>query len=159
MLPARKIDFAAHNIQANLFSWPVTIDVKTEHGDSPLVAIDLHGKFPTSALQSMINLPLIKQINGMAPYHAQLQLYPAKGRKNDCLKITSNLQGISIDLPRPFTKKSTEARDFNVLFAFGDRGNQKLTLQYDRFFHGSINLKTEELSLDIDQLEWANWQP
>lgn len=156
-------DFVATNVKAEIFNRLVGINISTEHHGASLVKIDLAGNLALTDLYAVTPIPFASQISGETAYHAEARFYSGNERKNDVLKVTTNLQGVNLALPDPLGKTANEVRDFTAALYFGDRNYQKLVLNFgdstnDDFFTASINFKLKELALKINKFNWADWE-
>lgn len=75
----------------------------------------LDGTWPASAVfaDAPALLPLVGRFPGEAPWSARLAIEDA-GAERTRLEISSNLQGIAIDLPAPFAKTAAQAMPFQL---------------------------------------------
>jgi len=93
---------SAENISARLFNEPVNINVKPE---SEHTKVTLRGSVATKEIKSLWPEKVPPFINGEADYKVDITvLEKTIGDFYINTKLTSDLKGLAIDMPKPFTK-------------------------------------------------------
>ena len=64
---------------------------------------------------------ILKRVEGDLPYSADLILNQSEDQTPHSLKISSNLSGVSVDLPAPLNKFASSTMPLNIDFEFGDK--------------------------------------
>lgn len=113
----------ANHLTANFLQQPVTASINTINADTKksVMQLQLTGKFLLDYLKSKIDDRFINRLTGAVNYTAQLQIFD-NNFKQDNLTVNSNLIGMEINLPAPFTKQpnATEALTVKIIFANGN---------------------------------------
>ena len=110
-----------------LFNQPVSVslDSETREGEVREIFVSAEGSVSKQQLeewpkQSAFVRSILNRVEGHVPYVADLILNQSEEQTPNFLKITSNLSGVSIDLPKPFSKYSSATMPLNLDFEFGD---------------------------------------
>lgn len=93
----------ANNLQAQILGGPARISLKSEGG---VLRTQATGKLDADSLSKTYRYPLLQHLHGTAEWSTEVNV---KDRLADVV-VTSDLQGLSSGLPRPFNKKATEKR-------------------------------------------------
>lgn len=75
-------------------------------------------------------------VTGKTPYRLDLWL-----AKENNLEIKSQLQGITLDLPAPFTKEKKQLKEFSWKMQFADDRETLLQISYDDFISSSLAIQ------------------
>ena len=143
---------SAEGIKAHYFNHPVELAMASSHGspvkntlsgsaDSQFISAQLLRHFPTLA-------PLIpeieKRISGSCLWKASIINDDPNGniKTNKQLVITSTLEGLSVDLPKPLSK-SVEPSPFELSIEFMENDEQELNIQYANILDGIINISNK----------------
>jgi len=102
----------AENITANLFNEPVKINVKPNDGHTK---ISLTGHVSTKEVESLWPDKLPSFINGETDYNVDMTVIEKTiGDFYLNTEFTSDLQGIEIAIPQPFTKLKEDKHPFSI---------------------------------------------
>lgn len=93
----------ANNLQAQILGGPARISLKSEGG---ILLTQATGKLDADSLSKTYRYPLLRHLHGTAEWSTEVKV---KDRLAEVV-VTSDLQGLSSDLPRPFSKKAAEKR-------------------------------------------------
>lgn len=117
-------------------------------GQPLLALITAEGKGKPSSLLNIkgsIDLPMLanwydgqkKQwpFSGKTPYEVKLKIADSNE-----VTITSQLKGITLDLPSPFTKSASQEQDFTYHSTFGNKQNTRLQFNYGNLITSAIEL-------------------
>jgi len=120
----------AQDVTANMFGYPMALSVNSQNNKAGLsTQFEIQGKVQVASLAPWVPSVVLSRLAGETDYQAQLNL--GVGSTND-LKIHSNLAGIVIRLPEPFTKPAEQVSPFSFNLALAD--SQIHSLQYaDKF--------------------------
>ncbi|MCH9755675.1 MAG: TIGR02099 family protein [Gammaproteobacteria bacterium] len=120
------------HLSARLFDEPMTLWVRSDHGDAPHLAIDMEGYLAASGLRDATALPVLSLVKGRAKMKGEL-LLTDEPNDLDSVRVTSSLQGLSIDFPEPFGKKRSDITPLIVETHFNlARGGMRLKTNYDK---------------------------
>lgn len=110
---------SAQQVKARYKSAPVTLQAQTKRKQQQII-VDLQQRNSAAKLLPAILAPLQEHLSGTAPLQARLSL-PSFDFKETAqraaqlhVQIKSQLQGIAIDLPKPFAKSANSTRDLQV---------------------------------------------
>ncbi len=114
-------------LTGNLFSAPVELSIQSvgRGDDIQKVLVSAQG---SASRQQLIDWPqqsdfvraIIGRMEGDLPYSADLVLNQTGEQGSHFLNITSNLSGVSLNLPSPVGKYSTTSLPLNLDFEFGE---------------------------------------
>ncbi|CBL44206.1 Hypothetical protein HDN1F_06230 [gamma proteobacterium HdN1] len=76
--------------------------------------LDLQGDATTQSLQTWLSVPQLALASGALLYDMKLKIAPYGSANQNSLSVTSQLNGVAIDLPAPFGKKAGSQRLFTV---------------------------------------------
>ena len=124
-------------------------------GKPALMAISQLGKGQTPATRVRVSgeLPLIRRfrisellpfagISGEAPWDVILDI-PRRGQPGDLtgeISLSSELEGIGIDLPKPYAKRPEEKRTFTLRTQLTETPQRALDFQYAGLLSGALEL-------------------
>ncbi|WP_263223988.1 YhdP family protein [Pseudomonas alabamensis] len=98
---------SGNGIRLRAFDRPVTATITAEGAPGRLqTRIDAQGQVALNALTDWLQFKQALPVSGEIPYRLRLDL----GARNQ-LAVDSNLKGVTIDLPAPFGKAASTARD------------------------------------------------
>ncbi len=113
----------ANNLQAQILGGPARISLQSEGG---VLLAQASGKLDADSLPKMYSYPLLRQLHGTAEWVTEVKV---KDRLADIV-VTSDLYGLSSDIPRPFTKKATEKRTLRFEQRDINAKNDVISLRY-----------------------------
>lgn len=113
----------ANNLQAQILGGPARISLKSEGG---VLLTQATGKLDADSLPKTYRYPLLRHLHGTAEWSTEVRV---KDRLADVV-VTSDLQGLSSDLPRPFSKKATEKKSLRFEQRDIDAKNDVISLRY-----------------------------
>jgi uncharacterized protein (TIGR02099 family) len=133
---------SADKLQARLLDRPALVSVSQQGADGhSKTVVDIQGKLEFTKLFPELAM-LAPYIKGMSEWHALLeiknQLRPGQHALE--LQLRSDLQGVTIDLPQPFTKKAAESRDLRLVGVPGQESRYPLTISYGDLVNASVLL-------------------
>ncbi len=98
------------------------IDITTLNKNSrhPVTRLSLHGKMQVNALAKMVKLNISQAITGSLNYDAILRIASDQHNFENSFYLASNLCGVTVHLPAPFTKLKPVARKFTVSATYSD---------------------------------------
>jgi len=113
----------ANNLQAQILGGPARISLKSENG---VLLTQASGKLDADSLPKTYRYPLLRQLHGTAEWSTEVRV---KDRLADVV-VTSDLQGLSSDLPLPFSKKANEKRSLRFEQKDINAKNDVISLRY-----------------------------
>lgn len=120
----------ANAVQGNLFAFPMTFDLKTEHPNqgSSYVVVTINSLMDIPTLETWVAMPLSQYAEGKTTMTATVDLYPASSASHPTLvNIMSDLKGITLKLPEGYGKKADESRPLQLsLTELNDKLQAKL---------------------------------
>ncbi|MDX2345405.1 MAG: YhdP family protein [Legionella sp.] len=96
------------HLTARLFDEPMALWVRSNHGDTPHLAIDMTGYLSALGLRETVSLPALALVRGRSEIKTEV-IITDEPNDLDHVHLTSSLEGIDIDLPAPFGKQREEA--------------------------------------------------
>lgn len=149
--------------KANLLNYPLSLRMRSVQKPTPATIADVKAKLGIDALKKIFPLFVFDFMKGATSYTAQLVLTSSQ-KKEDHLILNSSLQGIAINLPKPYGKTAKEKRPLALQLYFSDDANAladtRLHIDYDKrlsmylgyqvIYHGLIkefSLKQGKISL------------
>lgn len=93
----------ANNLQAQILGGPARISLKSENG---VLLTKASGKLDAASLPKTYRYPLLRHLHGTAEWVTEVRV---KDRLANVI-VTSDLQGLTSDLPRPFNKMASEIK-------------------------------------------------
>jgi len=125
---------STRSFEALLFGKPVNGDIKSlQAGDGGKITVSVLGDVDVADLYKWSSQPLLTQADGVMSYDAKLTIpYGSRAAEED-IKIlaTSNLVGVTINLPAPVRKASHAPADFRYLQTFSDP-YPSIDIQYNK---------------------------
>jgi uncharacterized protein (TIGR02099 family) len=120
----------ARKVAAKMFGYPMALSVSSQKNKAgQATQFDMQGKVKVASLAPWVPPVVLSRLEGETDYQAQLSL--GGGSRNE-LQIHSNLAGVEVSLPAPFTKTAEQASPFSFNLALGE--SQIHSLQYaDKF--------------------------
>jgi uncharacterized protein (TIGR02099 family) len=109
-------DIKATDLKADLFGEKIALNIDTTHAANALsmVVVKFQGNISIPTLQNWFQFPKTRILAGSTTYAAQLNLTSGEQSFPNQLIITSDLKGMSINLPDVYGKKVNESRDFQL---------------------------------------------
>ncbi|MCH9716420.1 MAG: hypothetical protein K0U52_04965, partial [Gammaproteobacteria bacterium] len=119
------------HLSARLFDEPMALWVRSNHEGASYFAIDMEGYLSALGLREAISSPMLSLVRGRTPIKAELKM-TEEPNDLDHVHLTSSLDGLSIDLPKPFGKKCSGIMPFTVDTYFNFERGMRLKINYDR---------------------------
>ncbi len=147
-------DLSAKLLPGKLWGEPATLRLLTvpaSKGKPSYVEAKVAGKVNVAKVQSATKLALSQFLSGTSAFQARLKLYQSSTANNE-VYLSSNLQGIAVDLPAPFAKSAASLRDFALNFVIQPGPSFNTQLQYGDQLQAQLNITREQNArvLDID---------
>jgi len=122
----------AHDVNAKLFGHPVKVAVypKGSAGDRRTV-VDIEGDLELVHKLEKENPKVTPYLEGAAHWNALLQIPEGKNAssRHVNIKLLSDLKGVAIRLPAPFSKASADSRPVVIAWVPGKLSSRPLTLK------------------------------
>ncbi len=134
----------ATDIRALIMGGKASIDIATgsKSKDQPVI-IKANGKVDSRHLAKKFGLPAWQQINGMAELSGELSIqHQSRAGTKAILKISSQLQGVEVNLPQPLAKEKNEQRDSTLEVFFTDNGKTTLYARSKDYVSAAVVLDT-----------------
>lgn len=138
-----------------LNGYPVTVRVDSDDlGDVSRVSIGVKGQAdPNRLLQKPFPRGL-QYVSGVTGFEAEVRLALRNDSGRDLppeLHIASDLQGIQVDLPQPFTKSAAQAERFTLDAHFQKNREITADLDYGDWLQGKFVLSSNRQGLSINR--------
>ncbi|MBL4609016.1 MAG: TIGR02099 family protein [Pseudomonadales bacterium] len=169
----------SNTMHASLFGYPAEINLpKFDSSDGTLFRLDLDSQITLKTLTSWSHQPVLSFMDGLIEYHGELSILNPSA-VTTLLRISSDTEGMSMDLPAPFGKSKDQAR--NTLFQMLSQGESLYYyIRQDQVFDAYLKMdesKPETLRLvigeereisegragvsisgQINRLNWDEWE-
>jgi len=166
-------------MQASLFGYPADIVLpKLDTDDGVLFRLDLDSQISLRALADWSRQPILSFMNGVIDYHGELNIVNPDA-VTTILRISSDTEGMRVDLPAPFAKSKDQARA--TLFQMLNQGDDfYYNIHQDQIFDAYLKMHGNELNTlrmvigeemdipegrggvsivgSVDSLNWDVWQ-
>ncbi len=131
-----KLKFSEHGIldsrlSARLFDETMALNVRSNHGDVPHLAIDIDGHLSALGLREALFLPVLSFVRGRTQIQGSLKLTDDMNDL-DHIHLNSTLQGLAIDLPEPFGKRHAPRIPLAIDTSFNLARGIQLKVNYDK---------------------------
>ena len=118
---------SAQGVSAVVMGQPAKIDIFTEElpQDKSNTVFVAQGESRLDELEKRLDLFVFPYLAGEAEWQARLEIPRSKsgGAVSPTLKLESNLQGLSVQLPAPLYKLADEVRPFDLFARFDKQAN------------------------------------
>jgi len=167
--------FSATGITGSLWGEALVADVSQGRADGGLAELDIaaHGTVRSEAVREWLQLDALRLARGKAEFDAHIRVPRGGGAQ---LEITSDLQGVSLDLPEPWGKSATDITAMHLQVPLS-AGPRRVLLDLQReiylgvlvdkgFSGGSLGfgapLPAEQpgrflVGGKLEKLDWAQW--
>jgi len=136
----------ADKLRAKLLDRPVLVEVYQQEADArSRTVVDIRGKLEFIELLPEVSM-LAPHIEGMTEWQALLEVHdqPQPGQAALELQLRSDLKGVAIDLPHPFTKRAAESREFRLRGVPGQESRYPLTISYGEHINAAVLLAAKK---------------
>lgn len=125
---------STQNLTAKILGGPAALEVKSGE-DGKVIRVKASGDADMDALRNISTLPLLRYLHGGSPWDLRVTV---QHKQADVL-FTSNLVGLTSDLPAPFSKRADE----KIPLHFGQKvlGGQQdeLSMQYGALLNAKLS--------------------
>ena len=142
MLRFTRKGVSADKLRAKLLGRPMLVSVYQQGADADSsTVVDIQGEVGVIELLPEISM-LAPHIEGMPKWQAVLEIQnqPQAGEPVLELLLRSNLKGVAIDLPHPFTKQAAELRELRLLVVPGQEKRYPLKISYGKRLNAAVLL-------------------
>lgn len=116
---------------ARLFDEPMSLWVRSNHGNEPHLAIDMEGYLSMMGLKEAASWPALSLVRGRTPLKAKVTITDDPNDL-DHVHVASSLKGLEVDLPSPFGKTRKEAIPLTVDTHFNLERGMRLKIDYTK---------------------------
>lgn len=156
----------AQAIQGTLFNEPVSLNLTTTQSknNSHEIEAALQGNVAMNTLETWLQLPVTQYAQGKTAYSAKLLLPPHNQSQATQVTITSDLQGVALNLPASYGKDATATTPLQVTLTVGKDKLLKTKINYAKKFSAALSLQKDQQQFHIVNGELhlgtgeANWQ-
>jgi len=138
------IDFSNGGIQVDALKGEILatpFQLKTRSAPKQATEIEVNGEVSADAIQSLTDHPLSAALDGKASYRAKIGL----NRSELSVSVTSQLTGMSLDLPEPFRKSAAAKMPLAL----------ELAPLRPKDYSASVANESDELSIKVGDLAHA----
>ncbi|MBV8801386.1 MAG: TIGR02099 family protein, partial [Gammaproteobacteria bacterium] len=132
-------------LQAVFLNQPIILNVDSTLPPMPsMVKVSFQSKMSKALLQTLVPVPG-NFFQGATNYNAQLNITSAKQSTPSELIITSNLKGVSLNLPDVYGKKAEEIRPFQLVIDFNNNNRDTgLKIDYGNVLSAALIFRKEQ---------------
>lgn len=154
----------AHDIHAQLFDQPLKLNLSTiqKPNTSSIIEAAFTTQLNAAELEKWLKVPFSKVVQGMTKIDGVIDIAD-KSPMN--IHLTSNLVGVSMNLPKPYGKDVNEARPLSADLIIQENLPLRLKLAYENKLgaamilkrqSGEFNLESANLQLGSGTLAWPD---
>lgn len=137
-------------LKASLYKDPVTMHIRSLARPQSATEITIDGKTTVDKLREQFDVPLLSLVEGALDLEGKFTL-TASPNGSDNILISSSLEGVGIDLPKPFGKKPAERAPLTVKVDFEPEDALRLRFNYDDRLSSDILLSESKGLLTLDK--------
>jgi uncharacterized protein YhdP len=128
-----KTGFAAGNLGARLWQQPITAQVSQGSHGAGLAELDIavNGKVAVDDIRAWLQLDLLRLAQGTTEAEMHIRIPPGETAR---LEISSDLQGVALDLPASFAKSADSTHPLNLSMPLAG-APRMLLLDLDKELH------------------------
>lgn len=134
---------AAHGIKARALGNKVTADISRSDEQ---IMLRLDGRIAVANLAKAVPSPYWSAAQGQTAYQLRLA-FPGGGKQPASLELTSNLLGLTLDLPGTLRKTADQTRLLSAAFGFPDGALLPVTVNYGDELRASAYIDKQNKSL------------
>lgn len=145
----------ADDLSARLFEFPITVGIEAFSNPIPGTRFYSAGRASKSALQNWSKQTdfvknLLGFIEGSIDYRADLRIFSSDSVEEvlSSLTLDSDLLGVSIDLPQPFTKDSNQSQNLHLTVDFTPEG-EIMTSRYGDDFYAQLIFSGDQIKTGV----------
>jgi len=131
------------NLTAKILGGPSTLALQNDAAGK--VQVRAHGKIDLDALRPKQSSPLLSRLHGGSEWDAEITLQ----KKLVNVLISSNLSGLSSDLPVPFSKARDEVAPLRFEMRSMAAGQDVISLQYGKLLNAKMFRREEDGNMVI----------
>lgn len=132
----------SHNLSAHALGHPIQIDIDNTGLNTDL---NVSGRVEVDSLKEQFKMPGWQVAAGATDYRLQLRLPNDGGAP--VLRVTSELQGIGLNLPSFLMKTVEERKPLALVFSLSDPVLLPITLNYDNKLKASLKMKAADQTI------------
>ena len=118
-------------LQASFLDDPITLLIRSLHDPKPTTQIKIAGEFALALMREQWRFPLFALMQGRVAVESVITLVDDKNAW-DHVRVSSSLQGASVDLPAPFGKTREEHAPLLLDADFNAAKGIRLRMNYDK---------------------------
>ncbi len=141
-------------LKASIMGEPASLDVYTQDfKEARPVQIVGRGAFDAATLHSHFAIPGLEKLSGQAGWQGVFTLpYVQAGREIPArLSLSSDLQGVTMDLPAPLNKKAGDKTPFSMTVVLPAKGMTQVQVQYDHRLQAALGLSRKQGSIGVSK--------
>ena len=131
------------NLMAEIFGGPATLEVQTT--EDGVMRAKISGRADMEVMRKQESYPLLHYLHGVSPWEAELTVQ----NKQVNLLLTSNLLGLTSDLPAPFSKRAKEPVSLRFEKKPVDDQKDMLSIKFGSIFTAQLLRHETDGSWDI----------
>lgn len=136
----------AESLQANLFNYPVTMNIKTL---SSVITILINGTLNIVDLEKEMDFPLTKFMTGKTQYHNLIEVTTSASSPKTKMTLQTELVGVAVDLPNGLAKTPVEKKPLQFIMLNDDSPLLKAKLMYSNLLSIAIGFDRSKPGMQI----------
>lgn len=133
---------SAKRVAGRVFNQPFTGEITAQRkAQQAHTLMRFNGKLPVSTLLTWGGLDSQLPVAGQLPYNLAVNLQGADAN----LELTSNLEGVSLDLPAPFAKSKNQSRAIQLQIQLPAQGTPSYQLHYANLLSANARVPNHQL--------------
>ena len=146
---------ANSDLSAALFGEPVTMHIQRVLQPKPYTQMTIDGETTIDTLRHQFDLPIFSSMRGHLDVSSKIT-WADDPKAVDHMQVSTSLEGVSIDLPKPLGKQSSDRAPLTVAIDFNHETAVRLRLDYDeRMSIKASRLDNKVWSVQLDEQDVA----
>lgn len=133
-------NLVADKLSGQLFNRPVELAVSTLSAKADTITrVTMTGEATASDIEKGFSIKLNPYVAGDFKYRGMLELHDLS--QSNVFRLSSDLHGIAIDLPKPFAKSAESKSKFDLDYYFGGNKPSRIVVNYNDQINAALDIK------------------
>ncbi len=137
-------------LKARLLGDPVAMHIRSVRQPQPFTEVSIEGDTTIDILREKFDLPIFSFMQGPLKITSKLTLTDDPNDL-DNMRVSTSLEGVSIDLPRPLGKSSEESAPLTINIDFNPKKAVRLRFNYDNRLSSDLWFAAKKGSFTLDK--------
>ena len=143
--------FYSDTLIANVFDSPITAQLRK---NAAVFKVDVKGNVASEQLRLNFKSPWLNLAQGKTDYQLNVRI-PSNENQETQVKIQSNLQGISLKLPKGLQKKQGDKRPLTIAFPVNNQTLLPIRLSYNKTLQARVKIDKTQQKLHSAHVRWG----